>query len=85
MNHLFSFCSTDGGYTQWSKWSSCDKTCGGGIQTRSRVCTNPVPEFGGRDCTELGTAFGRQKCNEQTCEFYAASVTIAVFTRDTFT
>ena len=25
-------------------------TCGGGFKTRMRNCTNPKPQFGGRDC-----------------------------------
>lgn len=48
----------DGG---WSDWSSCDKDCGGGKQTRT--CTNPSPANGGRNCEGPS----EQECNTQAC------------------
>ena len=42
--------TVDGGWTQWSSWSSCSKTCGVGSSTRTRTCTNPAPKKGGADC-----------------------------------
>ena len=43
-------------------------TCGGGIQTLSRTCTNPPPSNGGKDCSELGLAEKTIiSCNEQGC------------------
>ena len=43
-------CSVDGGWTFWSKWSACLGPCGVGMKKRSRECTNPVPQFGGKPC-----------------------------------
>lgn len=45
----------------WSPWSSCDKKCGGGTQTRT--CTNPSPANGGLSCSGANT----QICNTQSC------------------
>lgn len=48
----------DGG---WSGFGACSKVCGGGIQTR--LCTNPAPVNGGKDCE--GSA--SKACNAQPC------------------
>ncbi|XP_068698443.1 uncharacterized protein [Montipora foliosa] len=44
-------CTVDGGYTQWSMWSTCSVSCGAGTQFRSRSCTAPPPRVKGADCT----------------------------------
>jgi hypothetical protein len=43
-------CPIDGGWTEWTEFSECSTTCDNGTQTRSRNCTNPAPQYGGRDC-----------------------------------
>ena len=45
----------------------CSKTCNGGHKSRSRTCTNPPPEFGGRNCRRLGSATQSQRCSTQNC------------------
>ncbi|CAH3032611.1 unnamed protein product, partial [Porites lobata] len=69
-------CRIDGGYTEWSKWSECSATCGGGVRSRTRTCTNPSPKNGGKTCLEqdLGPAKETEKCNTDPCEFLCASV-----------
>ena len=59
----------DGGYTEWSKWSECDVSCGGGVQRRERSCTNPSPSGEGKDCKtqELGPESETQECNTEEC------------------
>ncbi|KAL4226068.1 Hemicentin-1 [Mactra antiquata] len=43
-------CSLDGGWSSWGAWDSCSATCGDGVVTRSRNCSNPVPHGDGKDC-----------------------------------
>ena len=40
----------DGGWTNWFNTTSCDGTCGTGIQTAARNCTNPRQCNGGILC-----------------------------------
>ena len=56
----------DGGYTDWSE-SKCSVTCGGGVKTLTRTCTNPLPSNGGKDCSLLGPPEKTVPCNEQKC------------------
>lgn len=53
---------TNGGWTEWSEWSTCTPTYVGdaGTQTRSRSCTNPTPMGGGSSC--VGSAEETQAC-----------------------
>ena len=55
----------DGGWTPWSSWSSCSKTCGVGSRTQTRTCTNPVPEGSGADC--IGQNNRTKTCNKFAC------------------
>ncbi|XP_052706716.1 A disintegrin and metalloproteinase with thrombospondin motifs adt-1-like [Crassostrea angulata] len=43
-------CPVDGAWSDWSQWSQCSNTCGPGQETRTRTCTNPAPEHGGKPC-----------------------------------
>ena len=59
----------DGGYTNWTKWSPCSVTCGGGTKHMTRNCTNPEPQYGGKDCLTqgLGPATSEASCNPTCC------------------
>ena len=65
MFHYFSI--VHGGYSDWSDWSTCSLTCGGGSTMRTRSCTNPTPDHGGNDCSSLGSASETNSCNNQPC------------------
>ncbi|XP_066538805.1 adhesion G protein-coupled receptor B1 isoform X1 [Hoplias malabaricus] len=56
-------CPVDGRWQQWTSWSSCTKTCGGGSQQRQRVCYGPF--FGGESCP--GDREEVRRCNEKRC------------------
>merc|ERR1712240_39658 len=58
-------CAVDGGWSQWSNFTTCTKTCGTGIQYRYRKCNNPIPIHGGAQC--VGESYSAQKCNTNPC------------------
>ncbi|XP_072172675.1 thrombospondin-2-like [Diadema setosum] len=60
-------CPIDGGWTSWSRWSTCSKSCGNdAIRARSRFCFNPPPRYGGQNCQgprrETGPCPNRRAC-----------------------
>lgn len=58
-----------GGYGSWSDFSSCSKSCSGGVSRRVRQCDNPKPQFGGKSCKEreLGPDEETKMCNTHPC------------------
>ncbi|XP_045159174.2 scavenger receptor cysteine-rich type 1 protein M130-like [Mercenaria mercenaria] len=55
----------DGGWSVWSRWGSCSSTCGGGIRSRSRTCSNPKPSLVGRFCD--GNPTQTSACSQTQC------------------
>lgn len=55
----------DGGWADWSTWSTCSRTCGDGIQTRSRTCDNPLPSIQGNYCQ--GNSYQVETCSLRNC------------------
>lgn len=76
-NSFFSFTAIDGGYSEWSKFSECNATCGGGIMVRKRSCNNPEPQHGGKNCKGLGTAVEEKNCNSFPCRMSDQHLVIA--------
>ena len=54
-----------GGWSDWSGWGGCSKTCGSGTQTRTRRCDNPEPGPGGDQCS--GSSTESRTCNTASC------------------
>lgn len=55
----------NGGWSSWTSWNTCSKSCGSGKQHRVRQCDNPKPSRNGRTCQ--GKALDERLCNEQKC------------------
>lgn len=57
----------DGGWSPWSNsYTTCTRTCGGGVQHKTRTCTNPPTSNGGNPCE--GPKKGHWRiCNSAPC------------------
>ncbi|KAI1236572.1 hypothetical protein IHE44_0014825 [Lamprotornis superbus] len=58
-------CPVDGNWGQWQPWNQCSASCGGGEQTRVRLCSSPAPLNRGRPCP--GDSSQISRCNTQAC------------------
>ena len=62
----FTLCVVDGGWTDWTAWSSCLHTCGRHSRShRTRTCSNPAPLYGGHPCP--GLHLDSKACNIGPC------------------
>ena len=59
---IFSSFAVNGGFSPWTEWSECSKSCGWGHQSRDRECNAPEPSRGGKDCTAFGDSNEIQPC-----------------------
>ena len=55
----------NGGWGSWTTQGTCSKTCGVGVQSRSRTCDNPAPAHSGSPCS--GSSSGTESCNLTPC------------------
>ncbi|XP_075407973.1 A disintegrin and metalloproteinase with thrombospondin motifs 20 [Tenrec ecaudatus] len=55
----------DGDWGPWGAYSSCSRTCGGGIKSTARLCDRPEPRNGGRYC--VGRRMKFRSCNTDSC------------------
>ncbi|XP_035719089.1 A disintegrin and metalloproteinase with thrombospondin motifs 2-like [Vespa mandarinia] len=55
----------NGGWSAWSSWNKCTRTCGIGIQCRLRSCNNPRPAYGGKYC--IGPSDDCKICESAKC------------------
>ena len=57
--------SGNGGWSAWTMKSGCSVSCGGGIQSVTRTCTNPPPNEIGKSC--VGESYYEEDCNANSC------------------
>lgn len=69
-------CKIDGGWSHWTEWSPCSKTCGFGNQFRTRNCDTPKPEKGGKFCD--GSPVKKKTCSLKKC-FVCGDYPIDIF------
>ncbi|XP_052813143.1 semaphorin-5A-like isoform X1 [Mya arenaria] len=65
------FCPFDGQWALWSTWSTCSGSCGDGVETRNRSCSDPAPAYGGNVCP--GHDIETNPCNLQQSVKYDCS------------
>ncbi|XP_048748271.1 coadhesin-like [Ostrea edulis] len=58
-------CIIDGAWGAWGLWGTCSVTCGGGQRSRTRICDNPTPANGGKNCPGSSGDYG--DCNTDAC------------------
>ncbi|CAC5398713.1 A disintegrin and metalloproteinase with thrombospondin motifs 18,A disintegrin and metalloproteinase with thrombospondin motifs 16 [Mytilus coruscus] len=57
----------DGNWSVWAEWEQCSRTCGGGVKKRNRLCSNPLPQYGGKQCQGKSDIY--KLCNLQECPY----------------
>ena len=58
--------SVNGNWGAFGNYGICTKPCGGGTQTRYRVCNRPAPAHGGKACA--GSSSSWRTCNTHACK-----------------
>lgn len=64
----FMLLPVNGRYSEWSSWSECSESCGGGQMKRTRQCNDPAPLRGGKPCH--GPSVDTKSCNKIKCPRY---------------
>ncbi|XP_055969885.1 A disintegrin and metalloproteinase with thrombospondin motifs 7 [Sorex fumeus] len=57
--------AVDGHWSAWTSWSECTRSCGVGVQSMERQCTQPMPRYKGKYCVGERKRF--RLCNLQGC------------------
>ncbi|XP_067056576.1 coadhesin-like isoform X2 [Acropora muricata] len=58
-------CPVDGGWSNWGAWTTCSKPCESGTQVQRRTCSQPSPQYGGKQCP--GEGILERVCNTHSC------------------
>ncbi|XP_048206844.1 A disintegrin and metalloproteinase with thrombospondin motifs 20 [Perognathus longimembris pacificus] len=57
--------AVDGEWGPWGPYSSCSRTCGGGVKSSTRLCDSPEPRNGGKYC--VGRRMKFRSCSTDPC------------------
>lgn len=74
-NHLTQAADVAPSWSPWSSQSSCNKKCGGGVQTRTRRCHTGSGAFVAKYCE--GQSVEETACNTHTCATTTSSCTFS--------
>ena len=66
-------CPENGKWGEWTAWTACDKSCGAGTQSRTRVYTPAVN--GGVDLEDKNNNIESGECNTDSCESHTVIFT----------
>lgn len=62
------YCPIHGGWSEWSSWGECSKTCGRGLKVRKRYCNNPAVKHNGNICEGENVEY--EECKVKVCSNY---------------
>lgn len=62
---LINYCPIHGGWSEWSSWGECSKTCGRGLKVRKRFCNNPAVKHNGNTCEGENVEY--EECKVKVC------------------
>ena len=65
MDDTFFLFTVHGGWSAWESWGMCSTTCGVGMRSRKRSCTNPRPYHFKDHC--FGESVDYELCNIKSC------------------
>ena len=63
--YIFVIFLVDGGWSSWYNQTECSVSCGGGVLTQWRNCTQPTPSCNGSECQ--GENNKTVDCNTHCC------------------
>ena len=73
----------DGGWSSWYNQTDCSVSCGGGVLTQLRSCTQPTPSCGGSECQGENTK--TVDCNIHCCPgTYMFNISTLLINKTTF-
>ncbi|KAI8492696.1 hypothetical protein Bbelb_297370 [Branchiostoma belcheri] len=73
-------CAENGNWAGWLSWSGCTATCGEGVRSRDRTCSDPAPSGDGKECEGQGTEV--EHCSIPPC--IETDGTTRIFSKDSY-